>query len=127
MVGVDVADGDEADELAGTVAHGEVSDTAVAEYAGGFVEFGIGAAEDDLAGHDIGDEYRAWCAFFGDDTTEDITFGEDANDSLLGGDDEGADLLLVHDTGCVEHGCGGVDFVNGRTLDSEDIVNGRHE
>lgn len=87
VVGVDVADGDEADELAGTVAHGEVSDTAVAEYTGGFVEFGIGVAEDDLAGHDVGDEHGAWGAFFGNDTAEDIAFCEDANDSLLGGDD----------------------------------------
>ena len=57
---VDVADGDQAEELAVVVADGEVSDAAVADDASGLIDFGFGMAEDDFVGHDLGDGDGAW-------------------------------------------------------------------
>jgi len=83
--GVEVADGDHADELVVAVfcfCDWDVSDFAVSHEVSGFGEGGFGGAGDDIFGHCFGDGGGGGVELCGDDSGEDVSFCDDACDCV---------------------------------------------
>ncbi len=90
--GVEVSDGDHAEELFVAVfgvGDGDVADFAIGHEVAGFGEGCFGGAGDDIFGHGFGDLGCCWVELCGDDAGEDVSFGDDACDVVeCVGDDE---------------------------------------
>ena len=76
--GVEVSDGDHAEELVVVVDDGDVSDFAIGHEVACFGERGFRGAVDDFFGHCFGDLGLCGIELLGDDAGEDVAFGDDA-------------------------------------------------
>ncbi len=75
--GVEVADGDHADEgffSGGFFDDWQVANATVGHEVAGLIEVGVEVACDDFFGHDVRDLGGLWVEFGGDDTGEDVAF-----------------------------------------------------
>lgn len=125
-VGVDVAEGDEADHDVLLIEHGKVADALGLHDGGDIFDGRVGVADGDVAGHDLFDEGAFGVAAFGDDTRKDVAFGEDADDMAALLDNQGANAVAIHELGGVNDGGEGIDGIHVTAFFHEDVGNDGH-
>lgn len=125
-IGVDIAEGNEADHDVLLVEHGEVADALGLHDGGDIFDGRVGVADGDIAGHDLLNEGTFGVAALGDDTGKDVALGEDADDVAALLDNQCADAVAIHELGGVNDGGEGIDGIHVTAFFHEDVGNDGH-